>query len=1014
MHVGLAVGLLAGLIIGSDAAADKTGVGATVYVVSPPAHAWPQFHHDSLESGYSPDPLMTDNVAPLLGVRWMANLTAAALSSPVVAWNAPLGKTVVYAGSEAGYLSAFDEATGQTLWSINLGSALRSTPVIEGNFIWAAPTYAPKLYKINAATGAISCSTMLTNTANGSPVVGTPPGGQKTVYIGLNDLGTASGPLYGINESNCAVNFQFTNYAQVSGSWDGLTFALDKNNRALVLVGTSDHDAGIYAIDAVTGALVWHFQTINASGLADVGAGITVTPPGTNGFADGAAYGVSKDGNLYALDLTTGVELWRYNYAQGLPVVGNGARSTASVIGNQVIFGTTTGVFDVNATTGTLNWQYAMSVEVLGSVAIIGPPGHEVVAFDDVAGQVHVISLSTQASLFTYQTANYIAASIADVDGNLLVTSADGFLYDFAARGANGAAPTTAVTSPAAGSTVPNPNGNLTIQGTATAPNGVEAVNVDVQMDGSTGPWWNAKTSTWNTGSVNNPAVLGSPGATSSTWSLSVPMPTRGTVLQVIASAVDSDGIADTSADRSGGGPGRVAFSVAYSTTAPTVQTSASRVAPGTAVTVNGGGYQANESVVLTLPTQPVTTLATVTAGSTGMLPTTPVTFPVSIPFGPISLIATGTSSTRTSSIPMYVSNNWDQWHDTASKTGFEVNDSALNNDVGANGKSFLDQAWAFPSGSTIHSSPSIDQGVAFFGNDAGTFYAINVTNSAPLWSRSFTSGIDSSAAVDGGLVIFGTEGGSVVALNEATGKTVWTTLTAGAVESSPAVAGGVVYVGADDGSVYALTEGTGVVQWTSVLGGAVHSSPTVATSKGLIVVGDDTGKVTALNQSTGAVVWQDATGAAVTATPIYFSNNIYVGSTDGTMYAFVAKTGAPVWTFLTGGPITASAVTFGKSIGVGSADGTVYYLDSNLGTEVNSLPGTVPIVGLGGSINFVVAVTSKGTAFASRVTGADQTWKWVSTAAIASSPTLVNGTVYISGLDMALHAFTAPGRPVE
>ena len=110
----------------------------------------------------------------------------------------------------------------------------------------------------------------------------------------------------------------------------------------------------------------------------------------------------------------------------------------------------------------------------------------------------------------------------------------------------------------------------------------------------------------------------------------------------------------------------------------------------------------------------------------------------------------------------------------------------------------------------------------------------------------------------------------------------------------------------------------------------------------------------------------------------------------------------------------SSSAVTFGTSIGVGSTDGTVYYLDSKVGTKVNSLVGTAPIVGLGGSVNFVVAVTSKGTAFASRVTGADQTWKWVASAGIASSPTVLNGTVYISGLDMALHAFTAPGRPVE
>ncbi len=407
--------------------------------VSPPANTWPEFHHDPLETGYSPDPLMSDSTAPGLGVRWMANTTASSLSSPVAAWSSQLKKTVVYTGNEAGYLSAFDQVNGSTIWSDNLGSAVRSTPVIDGKWIWAAPTYAPKLYKINAATGAVSCSVPLATTANASPVIGTPPGGVKTVYMGMNDLGTQSGPIYGINEADCATEFQFTGYAQESGIWDGMTFALDKNNRALVLFGTSDHDAGVYAIDAVTGALVWRFQTINGSTLADVGSGITVAPPGTNGFADGVGYAVSKDGNVYALDLTTGAEYWSYSYAQGQPVVGNGARDTAAIIGNQLVFGTTTGVFDINATTGALNWQHPDSVEVLGAPAVIGPSGHEVVAFDDVAGQVHVITLASGASLYTYQTHNYIAASVADVNGNLLVTSADGFLYDFSVGGGNGA-----------------------------------------------------------------------------------------------------------------------------------------------------------------------------------------------------------------------------------------------------------------------------------------------------------------------------------------------------------------------------------------------------------------------------------------------------------------------------------------------------------------------------------------------------------------------------------------------
>jgi outer membrane protein assembly factor BamB len=495
-----------------------------------------------------------------------------------------------------------------------------------------------------------------------------------------------------------------------------------------------------------------------------------------------------------------------------------------------------------------------------------------------------------------------------------------------------------------------------------------------------------------------------------------VPIPARGTVVLVQANAVDNNNIADTAPDKSGGSPGRINFTVSASSTAPTVQTSAFRIAPGASVTVTGGGgYQAGESVALTLPTATTTTLATVTATSTGAIPSTVVTIPAKgVPFGPISLIATGNTSARQGSTPIYISNNWDQWRNTTAKTGFEPNDVALDGSVGANGKSFMDQAYSYPSGGAIHSSPSIDQGVAFFGNDAGIFTALKVTNSAPKWTKTFSAGIDSSAAVDGGLVIVGVQNSSVVAMNETTGAIVWTTSTGGPVESSPLVTGGVVYVGADDHKVYALNETTGAVLWTATLGGAVRSSPTFVSSQSLVVVGDDTGNVTALATANGAVKWHSLTGGAVTATPMVFSNNIYVGSADGKEYAFVAKTGVQKWTFTTGGAIVASNVTFGTNIGVGSGDGTVYYLSSSTGALVNSLAGTVPIVGISGSVNFVVAATSKGTAFASRVNGADQTWKYNGDGVgFASSPTELNGTVYITGLDMGLHAFTAPGASV-
>ena len=72
-------------------------------------------------TGVSDDPasINTTNVADL-GVKWMANLGAALLMSPIVGYNTQLGETLVSTwGSEGGWFSAFDAGTGRTVWSVN-------------------------------------------------------------------------------------------------------------------------------------------------------------------------------------------------------------------------------------------------------------------------------------------------------------------------------------------------------------------------------------------------------------------------------------------------------------------------------------------------------------------------------------------------------------------------------------------------------------------------------------------------------------------------------------------------------------------------------------------------------------------------------------------------------------------------------------------------------------------------------------------------------------------------------
>ena len=103
----------------------------------------------------SADPSISTSNASTLGINWMTYMGSYPLSSPIVVWNPTLSETLVYTANEAGYVVAYNEATGTPVWSDNLGvRPVNSTPLAEGGYLWVAPNWGGRLYKLNAATGA--------------------------------------------------------------------------------------------------------------------------------------------------------------------------------------------------------------------------------------------------------------------------------------------------------------------------------------------------------------------------------------------------------------------------------------------------------------------------------------------------------------------------------------------------------------------------------------------------------------------------------------------------------------------------------------------------------------------------------------------------------------------------------------------------------------------------------------------------------------------------------------------
>jgi len=992
-----------------------------------PTYTWPEFGHDPGLSGQSQDPAISTTSAATLGTSWMAYTGAEALSSPVAAWNVTLHKTLVFVANGAGYVEAYDQSTGQQIWSVSLGSPIESTPVADGPDLWVAPS-ADQIYKLNAATGAVDCSTSLAGASwiGASPTIATPPGGRKTVYIGANDSHSKNGPLFAISAASCRITFAVSpepaSPTATGGEWDPISYGVDAAGVGLVYFGTADPDSAVYAINAITGATIWRVATTNPSpGTFDIGAGVTVSPPGVNGFADGVVYADNKAGYVYALNMATGTPLWSITIGPPPSGFDSGGVSTPALSGTSLVVPDGYGdVYCLNALTGTILWKTVLGRgdKVDGEAAIVGPTNAQVIAIGDQSGMVRLLSLATGNRLYGYQTGDFVIASAADVNGNLLDVSGDGYLYDFAPGGGNGGAPSTAVTAPGNLSVVTNPNGSLLISGSAaaSADTTIQAVQVAIQQGGSKGTWWDSVTDRWNPAPYGNAALLSTPGGVTSSWSLSLPVPASGGQYAVLASAVNNAGTEDISSTQSPPTNARVSFYVQPSTTAPVFSVSSPWVSPGGSVTVSGSGFAPSESVAISLTGS---VLSTVTTNAAGVLPTTSVTIPPTTAFGPMALDAVGQTSQSASSAPLYVTDSWPQFQAGPAHPGTTTNNNALQQAIAVDHSSYLLQSWAFASSSPIRTSPSIVDGVAFFGNDAGMVYAVNVVTGAAVWGANVGGGlaIDSSPAVDmtagSGLVVFGTTTGSVVALNAANGLVQWSrTLDGSSIESSPTVVGNIVYIASDSGTVAALNEATGVVLWTTTLPGTTQSSPAVDVKSGILVVGDNSGAVTALSTTSGVRRWQTVTGGAISSAPLIAPGQVYFSSRSGSIYDVTEKTGVVRWSTGLGGPVVAAPALTGTTLLAGDASGQIDWISSTTGAILGTQSVGSGVVGISTIPGFMVADLSNGTVVATKGPHGPSAggWSHPVDAALDSSPSILNDEVFITGMDGALHCFTLPG----
>jgi outer membrane protein assembly factor BamB len=412
-----------------------------------------------------------------------------------------------------------------------------------------------------------------------------------------------------------------------------------------------------------------------------------------------------------------------------------------------------------------------------------------------------------------------------------------------------------------------------------------------------------------------------------------------------------------------------------------------------------------------------------------------------------------------------------------------------LDGDLCALDSSSGAEEWCFAASDVILSSPSVAEGVVYFGTgfwstgDSGYLYAIDTQTGQELWR--FTAGpILTSPAINDGVVYFndslgrffavqdkslsasagdshsdGTmaranlqrtgfydvkavyelrgvqwqfeigetpaapptivdktaylcSGTYVYALDIATGERLWRFATSGAL-SSPAIANGVVYFGGYGGYMYAVDARTGLRKWQTTTRGfpdeedAMVSSPAIY--NGTVYIGSCDGHMYALDVETGQERWAFRTEGLIFSSPAIDAGTLYFGSGDDYLYAVNSQTGQEAWRFQTMGQIGATPAIADGTVYFRATDGLAYAVDGQNGLLKWTFPVRDKLISSPAVANGIVYYGTESGLYALDSQTGQELWFFETGTSVASSPVIADGVVYF-GSDGG-HLFAADAR---
>ena len=351
------------------------------------------------------------------------------------------------------HLGIFSESTVQNTveleWKFKTGGAVRSTPVIDnGNIIfgstdgnvyclsldgkeqWKFTTEGPVssspiinngvayfscrknfLYAVSERNGKLQwkkkLGESLTYERGFDYYIGSPSVEDERLYIG-----SADGNLYAFNINNGKELWRFKATSIIRS-----TPAIDKRN-----IYFGDYLGKVFAVNKMNGSLVWTFSTfgdtINNEQYPFDRKAILASPT----LSDDKLFIGSRDGFLYALNTSTGKELWHYDYHISWII------STVAIKDNILITGTSDGRFfhALNINDGKEIWRFKTNGPVWASPFI---SGNDIVVIPSNDGYTYALELKTGNELWRFRVGTQIFSAATALHNNIYFGSDDGNLY---------------------------------------------------------------------------------------------------------------------------------------------------------------------------------------------------------------------------------------------------------------------------------------------------------------------------------------------------------------------------------------------------------------------------------------------------------------------------------------------------------------------------------------------------------------------------------------------------------